>query len=147
MPTSLRQKALDLLSRREHTRAELAQKLKGHEEASSAEIQTLLDTLETQTLLSDERFAEAYCTMRFKKGYGPIRISQELSARGLSDEIVSLTLDQISEDMWLEKAASVYQKKFGRSLPKDHKEKFKQSQFLYYRGFESDQIKALFRKS
>jgi regulatory protein len=142
MTPSLRQKALDFLSRREHSRLELATKLKRYE-VTTAEIELLLDKLETQKLLSDTRFADAYCHMRFKKGYGPQRIAQELEVRGVADTIISGILNKISEIEWQENLKAVREKKFGQEIPKDLADKFKQNQFLYYRGFTGDQIKAI----
>jgi regulatory protein len=141
MTKSLRQKALDFLSRREHSRFELAHKLKRYEGVLKSEIESLLDTLETQKLLSDARFAEAYLQSRFKKGYGPVRIVQELQVRGVSDEIVSQALQRISSQEWQASAVSVRQKKFGSLQVLEFEERVKQSQFLIYRGFTSDQVK------
>ena len=58
-PASLRERALRLLARREHSRAELARKL---EQAGFVhyDIAPLLDTFEAQNWLSDRRFAESY---------------------------------------------------------------------------------------
>ena len=137
MIKSLRQKALDFLAIREHSCFELAQKLKGYQQSTPAEIADLLNTLETQKLLSDVRFAESYCGMRFKKGYGSLRISQELKVRGVPEEIISEILEKISAEEWKERAEAVRQKKFGKAIPTDVKEKLKQNQFLYYRGFTS----------
>jgi regulatory protein len=142
MISTLRQKALNLLSRREHSRFELAEKLKRYE-ASAVEIAALLDILETQQLLNEARFAEAYCHMRFKKGYGPIRIVHELEARGVARRIVCDTVAKIPLADWLSQIEVVRQKKFGEGNATTLEEKFKQSQFLYYRGFNSDQIKAV----
>ncbi len=74
-------KALDLLSRREHSRKELFLKLINRFE-SQEEINLTLDKLEGKNLLSDSRFAEEYVQARRKKGFGPIKISAELDPMG-----------------------------------------------------------------
>ena len=74
-------KALDLLSRREHSRKELYLKLTKRFE-SKEDINLNLDRLEEKNLLSDSRFAEEYVQARRKKGFGPIKISAELEKRG-----------------------------------------------------------------
>jgi len=55
---SLRERALGILARREHTRAELARRLGPHVEDAD-QLEALLDELERRKLLSDARYAEA----------------------------------------------------------------------------------------
>ena len=67
-------KAIDLLSRREHSREELAQKLRlksgASDEIKDALLPELLDSLDDQGFLSDDRFAEMVIRSRFAKGQG-----------------------------------------------------------------------------
>ena len=79
--------AMNLLAYREHSRAELVAKLIGRS-FDVSEIDAALDILENEHLLSDERFAQAYVRMRSRKGFGPIRIRQELQERGISRELI-----------------------------------------------------------
>ena len=58
MSDTLRVRALQLLARREHARAELARKLAPHAESEEA-LSSLLDSLESERLLSNTRYAEA----------------------------------------------------------------------------------------
>ncbi len=53
-------KGLDLVSRREHSRHELMQKLDKRYPNSTPIIEDALDKLETNKILDDERFAEMY---------------------------------------------------------------------------------------
>lgn len=137
-PKSLRQLALDLLSRREHSRFELQHKLNQHDFPTDAII-TNLDKLESENLLSDLRFTEAYITMRSKRGYGPERIKQELHARGVSAIVIKQYLDSFNEQ-WQTLAAQARQKKFGENKPANFLARLKQQQFLHYRGFTSKHI-------
>ena len=57
MKGTLRERALGLLARREHSRVELARKLAPHAE-SAEELEALLDDLCARRLLSDERYVE-----------------------------------------------------------------------------------------
>ena len=59
-------KALDLLSRREHSRKELYLKLVKRFE-SKEDINSSLDKLEENNLLRDSRFAEEYVQARRRK--------------------------------------------------------------------------------
>ena len=102
--------------------------------------------LQAEGLQSDERFTETYIHYRIEKGYGPLRIRQELRERGVPDEIVELCLEQLDPD-WQNFIAGVREKKFGKKSPADYKERAKQSRFLQYRGFTGEQINRLFRHS
>ena len=73
-------KALDLLSRREHSRKELYLKLISRFE-SKEDINLILNKLEKNKLLSDSRFTEEYVQARRRKGFGPIKISAELEKK------------------------------------------------------------------
>jgi len=133
------QLAIKLLARREHSRLELFHKLKARG-FESGDIENLLDELAAQNFQSDTRFAEAYVSMRKQKGYGPIRIQQELHEKGISDEITSQFLNTHDEN-WQMLAEQVRIKKFGQDPPETFEEKAKQMRFLQYRGFTHDQFK------
>src|SRR6266704_794424 len=79
MPT-LRERALRLLARREHSRAELAGKLRRYA-APEEDLEILLDDLSRRKLLSDERYAESR-THALSRKYGAARIAHELRAKG-----------------------------------------------------------------
>jgi regulatory protein len=138
----LKQKAMDLLARREHSRYELSQKLRDRDFAPD-DIQAVLDQLEQSNLLSDARFAESYIMMRSQRGYGQLRIKQELVERGVSENIIEAMLHEGAWE-WASLLTRVHQKKF-KHPPDDVEERNKQSQFLYYRGFTPDQIKHFFK--
>jgi len=141
-PRDARIAAMRLLTRREHSSQELKQKLihKGFEPGL---VETLLQDLRQERLLSDERFAESYMRSRISRGYGPVRIKQELRQRGTSEEIIEATVDD-NDVQWLELVRSVRQKKFGKNIPHNLKDKLKQQQFLQYRGFSQQHMKFAF---
>ena len=89
-------KALDLLSRREHSRKELYLKLTKRFE-SKEDINLTLDRLEEKNLLSDSRFAEEYVQARREKGFGPIKISAELEKRGVNESLISNEIDMFDD--------------------------------------------------
>jgi len=78
--------ALYLLSRRDHSKRELATKLrvKGHE---PDQIEIALNDLINAGYLNESRFVENYIHWRRQKGYGPERIALELSSRGITDRV------------------------------------------------------------
>jgi len=138
-PRDARLAAMRLLTRREHSCWELTQKLqhKGFELALIAEI---IREFKQQGIISDVRYAESYTRVRSARGYGPIRIAQELKQRGVDEEIRIATLAD-SELDWYELVQKVRTKRFGRALPQNITDKAKQTRFLEYRGFNQQQIK------
>ena len=137
-PKSIRHRALDLLARREHSRLELARKLK-QREFTFQEIEPCLDQLQADDLLSNERFANAYARMRSCNGFGPERILRELVERGIDDYLASQALRNLKAD-WLTNAREVRSKKYGDQPSQDFAERVKQARFLNYRGFSHDII-------
>ena len=73
-------KSLDLLSRREHSRKELKEKLSLRFQSDDM-IQTVLDKLETNNVINEWRFAEAYTRHRTRKDFGPKTIFYEMSEK------------------------------------------------------------------
>jgi len=136
-PASLRERALRLLARREHSRAELARKL---EQAGFVhdDIVPLLDAFEAQNWLSDRRFAESYVADHRARA-GSIKLAYDLRQRGVSDAIIEAVLGE-SRDSELERARDVWKKKFG-SAPADVVEKARQIRFMQSRGFTPDIIR------
>jgi len=139
IPRSIREAAMDYLSRREHASHELSQKLlaKGYE---SDDVLAALTRLSDQGLLSDERFTEAFINQRINRGSGPLKIRAELRQKGISDAMIGTFLDE-RDKHWQESAKAVRNKKYGSELPVDLKEKARQSRFLQSRGFSSEQTR------
>ena len=133
-------KALDLLSRREHSRKELFLKLINRFE-SQEEINLTLNKLEGKNLLSDSRFAEEYVQARRKKGFGPIKISAELEKRGVYEMLISKEIDKF--DDWEKIAELSFKKKFPDGVSKDFRKLQKQKNFLSNKGFTFYQIESV----
>lgn len=133
---SLRERALGLLARREHSRAELARKLAPHGEAD--EIAALLDQLEGRNHLSDARYAESLMHVRAGK-HGSRRLAHELRERGVSDALAASVLAEAREGD-LTAARAVWAKRFGIA-PADAAERARQYRFLLGRGFPSEVVR------
>ena len=129
-------KSLDLLSRREHSRFELVQKLIKRY-GSNNFLDEVISKLQELKLLDDQRFAEAYIKARIRKGFGPRRINAELQQRRVSESIINHELSMINN--WDEIAHTAFKKKFNSSL-NEAKETLKAKSFLQNRGFNFDQI-------
>ncbi len=140
---SLRNRALALLARREHTRSELQRKLATHAE-DPQELIDLLDDLTRRDWLSDARFAEALVQGKQAK-FGATRLAYELRERGVADDLIREQLAQLKESE-LERARQVWQAKFG-APPQDAKARAKQMRFLQSRGFGLEVIGKVLRGS
>ena len=138
MPT-LRERALRLLARREHSRAELARKLRTYA-SPEEELETLLEELSRRRLLSDERYAESRAHVLSRK-YGAARIAHELRAKGLDKGLAEQTA-KAARATEVERAREVWRRKF-RVAPKTREERAKQMRFLQSRGFSFDAIRAV----
>jgi regulatory protein len=137
-PAALKRRALGLLARREHTRAELARKLEPH--AASAEaLDALLDVLVERHLLSDARYAEERARVLARK-YGTARIRQDLKAKGVAEEIV----ERLSGEGELARAIAIVRRRY--AVPaQTREERARRVRFLQGRGFSYDTIRAALR--
>lgn len=134
-----RKRAMDLLARREHGCEELARKLvnKGFDADLAVEV---VAELESDGLVADGRFAEAFARSRVNRGQGPRRIELELRDRGISEAVIGAALAQVDCD-WVAVARAARIKRFGPPSPQDLRSRGQQTRFLSYRGFTGEQIK------
>lgn len=134
------QRALALLTRREHSRKELAAKL----EARGIEPQvarTAIETLAGDGWQDDGRFAEFLLRSRANTGHGPVRIRAELGTHGLDRDAIATVLDRFEGD-WAANACDLVRRRFGPGVCGDRALQRKAADFLYRRGFEAGQIRA-----
>lgn len=130
-----RQLALRLLARREHSRAELAQKLR-QRGVDAATIEATLTHLETHALQSESRFVESFIRHRVQQGYGSLRIIAELRQRGVDAELIRDGLSETLHDE-LDTARQALRRRFGAhgmAAATEH-ERARRVRFLMQRGF------------
>lgn len=138
----VREAALRLLARREHSRRELETKLvgKGWPPALVGEV---ISNLADAGLQSDRRFAESFARQRAGRFYGPRRIFAELAQRGIDSGLAAAAIDSLEIDFF-ELAADYYRRKYGSGAgDADYRERAKRSQAMYRRGFESEHLRGL----
>lgn len=138
MPEDLRARALRLLARREHSRAELKQKLASGA-ASEEQLDQLLDTLQNQHLLSDQRYAVQRVAARANR-YGNARLKHELRASGVAEDALTTALADSGNEAT--RCREVWHKKFG-TRPETRAEDARQRRFLQMRGFSPDSIRQI----
>ncbi len=136
--TKVRNLAARFLARREYCRKELIEKLiaKG---AQRPVAENCVDQLVQVDLVSDVRFAKSLIEVRIRKGYGPLRIADELRKRGVEADLISSCMDQ-SDAHWNNKLSELIMRKYGDSPIENFKQWAKRANFLRYRGFTSEQI-------
>lgn len=135
------QRALGLLTRREHSRHELVRKLKqrGVEADAAA---AAIDRLAEAGWQDDARFAESVVRNRAGSGYGPAYIRAELSTHGLAGELVEAVLAGYEGD-WIDNARQLLQRRHPQALAGEREACRKAAEFLLRRGFGMDQVRAV----
>lgn len=132
----IRVSAMTLLAGREHSRAELFNKLvRRFPDAEKVDVE--LDRLEQEGLQSDQRFIHAFISGRVGRHQGPLKIRQELKRFELDEVLVTQVFDEMDID-WSQLAFEAAQKKFSTKDLSVFKEKDRARQFLYRRGFDSE---------
>jgi regulatory protein len=148
---SLKARALQWLSRREHSREELRRKLLPHAlaeeaalvgESADARVEAVLGWLEAHRDLSNERFVEGRVHARAGR-HGNLRIRQELKQHQLS---LPPDAAQALRDSEFSRAHAVRERKFA-DWPADPAERAKQARFLAGRGFSPEVIGRLLRRA
>lgn len=138
---SLRARVIAALARREHSRQELFLKFSASAETPES-LQAVLDALEHEGLLSDQRLAQSVARVRGAR-YGLARVRSELLQKGVSDADASAVLEDLKHSE-TDRLRQVWEKKF--SLPPETLEDAgRQQRFLLQRGFSSAAISQLFR--
>jgi regulatory protein len=140
-PADIRLAAMNLLARREHSHFELRNKL-SRRFTDQAMLEEQLSLLTREGLQSDVRFAENYARQRVSRGYGPVRLREEMRERGVSEQDFAMAMEELAID-WRAVAAQVLLKKFGTQDAAGLKDKSRRIRFLQYRGFTAEHYRRL----
>ncbi|MDK4650335.1 recombination regulator RecX [Kingella kingae] len=139
---SLRARAMEMMSRREMSQAELRAKLLPHA-SDSDELDAVLAEFAQNNWQSDERFAEAFVRSKSSK-HGAGRLRQELRQRGVSAELIQQYLPDRETE--LDNAIEVARKKF-KQPAQNRQEWDKQMRFMLYRGFAMATAQAALKRA
>lgn len=161
VPRSLKARAMQWLAQREHSRAELQRKLLPHARALVAQAQAgappesveapspgevmarvteVLDWLEANRYLSEQRFAESRIHARAAR-HGNLRIRQELAQHGIALDADAAQALKASE---FDRAREVWSRKF-ESAAADAAARARQARFLSSRGFSPETVRRVLR--
>lgn len=135
----IERRAMNLLSRREHSQVELRTKLlqRGYETAA---LEQVLARLTERGLQSDERFTESFIRHRSMQRQGPMKIRAELSKRGIREELVQAEFAEQAID-WQALATEALLRKFSEPAGSCRKEYARRQRFLASRGFSMEHIR------
>lgn len=128
---SLKARALRFLSMREHSRLELGRKLSRYAEEGD-DVGALLDFLEKNNWLSQERFTESLVHRRSAR-FGNSRIMAELHSHGVDGDALRELKSGLA-DTETARACELWRRRFG-TVATDPAERNKQMRFLMQRGF------------
>ncbi|MBE2897345.1 recombination regulator RecX [Pasteurellaceae bacterium 20609_3] len=136
--------AVGLLARRDYSACELAQKMQ-QKAIDAHSIDEVLAHCQQHGWQSDARFCQSFIRFRAQRGYGPVRISQELKQKGIDSQLSTLCFEEAEID-WFALADSVFHKKFGHKAL-DLKGQQKAWRFMASRGFHTDHFAHLIHQS
>ena len=103
-------------------------------------VENIIVQLIGSNFLSEERFAKAYVTGKFKqKKWGRIKIKQGLKLKKVPDRLIKKALQTIDGDEYLETLSKLLNKKAASLTEKDpYKRRYKLQQYAFSRGYETD---------
>lgn len=133
-----KEKALQMLDRRDYSRAELLRKLaeKDYDEVEATEA---VDRLVELGFVDDTRYAPIIVRHYAAKGYGAQRVRQELQRRGIPKELWDEAMEQMpQQDDTIDR---LLRSRLKSETP-DRAELKRASDFLLRKGYGWDEIKA-----
>jgi regulatory protein len=140
-PLTLRNRALGLLARREHSRVELRRKL-APKVGEGDDLESLLDDLVQRGWLSDQRFVEQAVRAKARR-MGAVRIAHDLRASGVDETLIAAGV-AAARSGEADSLKGVWMRRFGKA-PEGAAEKARQVRFLQARGFSLEAILRLLR--
>ncbi len=134
------QKALELLSRRDHFRRELVDKLRA-KDYTADEVAAAVERCRELGLVDDERVAARFVEARaVDRGWGPHRLAAELRRRGVDDRLAQ-RLARLPDDVAERSLSTALRKTELRARPgwwRDGNRRARMVSSLLTRGFEAD---------
>ncbi len=149
----LRDRSMRILAMRDHSEKEFRRKLSapvmgknGPEEldCTAEEIEQVVAWCLEHQYLDDARFVRQFIASRGRKGYGPVRIRQEVNQKGIARETMEQAMRECEID-WVANAREQAVRKYGEPLPTEFVAKVKVQRFLLYRGFLQEDIQEIWR--
>jgi regulatory protein len=105
-------------------------------------VEEIISKLKAEKFLDDERYVKAYVADKFKLNkWGKIKIRHYLKAKGLSDNLIEIGLNEIKEEQYKKTLVSTLKEKAKKVKSDDKFDKMGQIiRFAQSRGFEPEII-------
>jgi regulatory protein len=134
-------KAASFCAYQERCRQEVREKLYAYE-LPDQEVEEILEKLETEKFLNEERFAKAFAGGKFRlKKWGRQKIRQELKMRGIPDAYIRKALVEIQDEEYIEVLNNLLEKKkSSERLKNTVEDKQKLLRYALSKGYEQDLI-------
>ena len=132
--------AYSLLARGDYSEARLLEKLRSKGFTSRAATATV-ETLRERGHLDDTRLAFGLAERFQKQGFGPRGVWAKLKQRGLTEDVIETALSGRVEQMDIESAQRLVQRRFPASTLEDPKVRVRAFRLLLRRGY-SDSVAA-----
>ncbi len=131
-------RVMRLLARREYSEQEIRRKL-GDEYASTI-LAAVIERCRVLDWLNEARMMTVFIRSRANRGYGPIRVMQELRFKGLPAESIKLALEACEID-WFAIAKQQAERKVSEPATLDRAARGRLLAFLQRRGFTAEQAR------
>jgi regulatory protein len=134
-------KMAQLCSRSEQCSADIRKKMVAYEIMDEL-VEEIISKLKAEKFLDDERYVKAYVADKFKLNkWGKIKIRHYLKAKGLSDNLIEIGLNEIKEEQYKKTLVSTLKEKAKKVKSDDKFDKMGQIiRFAQSRGFEPEII-------
>lgn len=140
-PQKVADRLRGLCSRREYCRSDVMKKAVAALDGDQSEATRIVDILVEERYVDDLRYASAFARDKSSiSGWGRVKISHMLSAKGISRDIIKEALEEIDEEKASLRLDKLLQSK-ARSLKDDPQAKLKLLRFALGRGYGYDEVK------
>jgi len=130
-------------SKREYCRSDVFKKAKKAMDGDSAAASRIVDSLVKDRYVDDLRYAGAFAREKASlSGWGKVKISYMLSAKGIDRSVISQALEEIDDASSEKKMESVIRAKF-RTLAGEKDAYLKLMRFALSRGYAYDEVKSI----
>lgn len=142
------QKAEKYCSADEHCRSSVRAKLFGWG-ALRTDVDVIIEYLCENDYINEERYALVYCNSKMRsQKWGRIKMAYQLRSKQIPKEIIESTLKQIDETAYNEILDGLAESKWELLADEsdERKKRIKFFNFLASKGFENDEIQAVYDK-
>ena len=105
-------------------------------------VEQIISSFKKSSLINDKQFTELWMEDRILRGYGRIKIKQELYNKGIDDILIDKFLGKYNLQYWQERIKELINTKYSKFRKINSvKEKYKLYNCLLRRGFSQEEIK------